>query len=80
MNKKTAFNRVDIIKDKVARAEIARAHAMVSLLSLMIIALLWVLHYSTDTPAALVVIATILLSLTALFSAGVVLEMVRGRK
>lgn len=80
MNKKTAFNRVDIIKDKVARAEVARAHAMISLLSLIVIALLWSLSYSVDIPAALTITATVLLSLTTLFSAGVTFEMIKGRK
>lgn len=81
MNKKTLFNRVDIIKDKVARAEVARAHTMIALLGLICILLLWTLYFALDTtPLILAILASVLLTLIVIFSAGVVYSMAKPRK
>lgn len=81
MSNKTIFNRVDIVKDTVARAEVARAHTMIALLGLTCIFLLWALYFALDTgPLALTILASALLGLIVVFSAGVAYSMVESRR
>lgn len=80
MSKKTTFNRIDTIKNKTAKLELARAHSMVALLGSISIILLWTLHASIEINTGLAALATVLLALIILFSSGVVYMMLKSGK
>jgi hypothetical protein len=56
------------IKDKYARVELARAHGMVTLLSLVVIMLLTVMRWDLELSTALFATIVVLLGLVAVFS------------
>ena len=81
MTKKTQFNRLDKIKDPVAKMELARAHTMIALLGVISIALISALHVANPDLNTILVIAVIaLLALIVIFSTGVSISLRTTRR